>query len=155
MRSWYLSACVAVCSLTLGATEVFAQPQPGISNYRSPTVSPYLNLLRGPNGNAGTPAINYFALVRPEIQTSQSLLGLGSDVNTNRQAINDLTFGLPATGHPTQFLNLGSYFLSNGTGPGGPQSAFSGVMGTSGAVSGGIGTPAGGGTSRPAYGAGR
>ena len=108
----------AVCVTAAGAGSAFAQPTtPGAPR---PTYSPYLNLARP----GGTPALNYYGLVRPEQQFRQSIQNLQGAVATNQQAIGDLQTGVdgtPATGHPTQFLNYGGYFLNSGqpTGRGG------------------------------------
>jgi hypothetical protein len=117
-RFWYGSALAVVFSLSMNVGEVCAQPVPGLGpSGASPTVSPYLNLLRN-NGNGGSPALNYFTLVRPQVQSNQALLGLTYDQSQNRQAIGDLT-GVSFTGHPTQFLNYGGYFLNRGSNTGG------------------------------------
>lgn len=88
-----------------------ARAQPGAPR---PTFSPYLNLTRP----GGTPALNYYGLVRPELQFRQSIQGLQGAVSANQQMIGDLQTGgtgLPVTGHATQFLNYGGYFLNTGT----------------------------------------
>jgi hypothetical protein len=72
-----------------------------------------LNLTRP----GGTPALNYYGLVRPELQFRQSIQGLQGAVSANQQMIGDLQpggTGLPVTGHATQFLNYGGYFLNSG-----------------------------------------
>jgi hypothetical protein len=95
---WF--ACAA-CGIAAGAVDVQAQPLPS-----RPTFSPYLNLTR----QGGTPALNYYGLVRPEQQFRQSIQTLQGAATANQQAIGDIQTGggLPATGHPTQFLNNGS-----------------------------------------------
>jgi hypothetical protein len=54
----------------LAAGVVYAQapiaPQAPTQPYSPPVVSPYLNLL-----NRGNPAINYYGLVRPQVQEQQ------------------------------------------------------------------------------------
>src|SRR5262245_39971875 len=67
-------------SLWLPAAEVRAQAptsvgptqapyvRPPVSPYPRPAVSPYLNLTRG-----GVPAVNYFDLVRPQVEVQSSL----------------------------------------------------------------------------------
>jgi hypothetical protein len=136
MRFWYGSAFAVVVSLSMGMGELHAQPVPGIGPIGpSPAFSPYLNLLRN-NGTSST--LNYFGLVRPQQQTNQAILGLGYDQMQQRQANDQSGAGLSATGHPTQFLNYGGYFLSNsglggsGTGSAGPQTG--GAMRTGGAT---------------------
>ena len=97
----------------------FAPPPPpgGAYNSRPPAFSPYLNLLRG----GGSSTLNYYGLVRPETQFRQSLQNLSGDVAMNQQMIGNIDsalMGLPSTGHPTQFMNLGGYFMNSGGGMG-------------------------------------
>ena len=122
----------AACLLGTCAT-ARAQPRPAFS--------PYLNLTR----QGANPALNYYGLVRPELQFRQSIQNLQGAVSTNQQALGELQGGAggpAATGHPTQFLNYGGYFLNSGqtTGgigsnrPGGTmQNIRSGMPGASGA----------------------
>jgi hypothetical protein len=87
-------------------------PVPG--GNRPPAFSPYLNLFRG-----GSPAINYYGLIRPELQFRQAIQSLNNDLTSNQNAINNLESGLgvvTTTGHPTQFMNLGGYFMNSGMG---------------------------------------
>lgn len=100
-----------------GRAQQFGQPPPS-----SPTFSPYLNLLR-----RGNPAVNYYGLVRPEVQSraaigqlQQSVQGLDSTIAEGQNASS------LATGHPTQFQNLSHFY---------PQSKLSGA---------GLGRPSGG-----------
>ena len=141
-RFWYGSAFAVVVSSPWACGELHAQPVPGLGPVgSSPAFSPYLNLLRN-NGTSST--LNYFGLVRPQVQTNQAILGLGYDqMQLQRQANDQLGAGLSSTGHPTQFLNLGGYFLSN-NGLGG-----SGTGGAGGLQSGGVLRP-GGGVATPA-----
>jgi hypothetical protein len=76
-----------------------------------PTVSPYINLLRG--GNSA--ALNYYGLVRPQIQTNNGLQAL------NQQFALSQAVQLPGaagaedvviTGHASVFMNLAGYFQS-------------------------------------------
>jgi hypothetical protein len=87
-----------------------------------PTLSPYLNLLRG-----GLPAANYYQGVLPERdrrlfqqQAGQSILGLEQEVNAVQPGTEDLLPILPGTGHPTAFGYSGAYF---------PQTAYPGRYG--------------------------
>jgi hypothetical protein len=105
-------AC-AVSVLVGAAGAARAQPPvPGGPGATRPAFSPYLNLARP--GTA--PALNYYGLVRPEVQFRQNIQNLQGAVTANQQAIGgvqaDVT-GVSVTGHPTQFLNYGGYFLSN------------------------------------------
>jgi hypothetical protein len=147
-RFWYGSACAVVFSLSVGVGELHAQPVPGIggTSGTSPAVSPYLTLLRN-SGNSS--AINYFNIVRPQIANTLAIQGLTNDLSQSRNG--DQLGGLPSTGHPTQFLNLGGYFLSNGGtgGVGTPQvggamraaGGLGGLGGTGGAIGAGAGFP--------------
>lgn len=87
-----------------------------------PVFSPYLNIV----GGFGSPAFNYYGIVRPQIAARRAILGLESSVAANRQAIANVEsgiaggeFNLSPTGHPSAFLNTGGYFLNNGGGQGG------------------------------------
>jgi hypothetical protein len=76
----------------------------------SPTVSPYLNLLR-----PGSRAINYYDLVRPQQQFTGAIQQLQGEVALNQQAVSDLQ-GLPVltTGHRTRFMSYSQYFQNIG-----------------------------------------
>jgi hypothetical protein len=84
-----------------------------------PAFSPYLNLNR-----AGTSAaVNYFGLVRPEIQFRNALFQNQMDIAGNQQAISNLaTAGPITTGHHAGFMTQWRYFMT--TGVGAPTSAF-------------------------------
>lgn len=80
---------------------------------RTPTYSPYLNLLR--QGNSA--GVNYYGLVRPEVENRNSLRSLQGQIVDNRRAIAEqsTTAGsaLPGTGDKTvTFLNTGGYFMN-------------------------------------------
>jgi hypothetical protein len=114
-----VGATFGVLALTSG----MASAQPPLP-YQTPTVSPYLNLLR-----TGTPtSLNYYNLVRPQIDFNSSITQLSQQTALNRQGINNLqqqsTAGtnstLPPTGFIPQFQSQRSYFLTySGTGMGG------------------------------------
>jgi hypothetical protein len=83
-----------------------------------PAVSPFLNLFRG-----GNPAINYYGLVRPEIDTRNSLLQLQQQsvqgaipLGIVGQPTDRTLQGPPSTGHPVRFGNYGRYFANLGSG---------------------------------------
>jgi len=123
MRTWLVAPLVALgAALGLG-TNAFAQMP--IGSYTPPTVgrptiSPYLNLNRG----GGTPAINYFGIVRPQIESQQAIQNLQHQVQTNQamiQAQNQPaeTNEVAPTGRPMGgYLNYTHYFpiLSRGVG---------------------------------------
>ncbi len=141
MRFSYPSVFTVVFSVAMGGGELHAQPVPGIgASGASPAYSPYLNLLR----NSTTSNLNYFSLVRPQLQTNQALQNLNNEM-TQRQAEDQAGGGLSGTGHPTQFLNYGGYFLSN-NGTGG--------RGAGGTGTGGLGTTQSGGSMRAGGGQG-
>jgi hypothetical protein len=140
-------AAVAALALNAGLAQAqvpYSQPQLTNPYYRPP-ISPYLNMVR-PGTN---PAINYYGLVRPQIQTTRTLqtfqqelqaVGSGLSAAPTSQAQSD---NLPTTGHTTSFYNYGTYFPSatnNGLGGG---SLGGGVRPTFGGA--GLGRPPGGG----------
>lgn len=102
---------VATFSLVLAVAEVsshFLYAQVPVNRPASPTVSPYLNLLR----RGGGPGFNYFTLVRPELElrntVRQMQLSLG-DLRRQQELLQQQE-AMPATGHPTYFMNTGWYF---------------------------------------------
>jgi len=92
-------ACVAV-------SPAHAQFQPQTNPAGRPAVSPFLNLLRG-----GNPAVNYYGLVRPQLQTQATLQQLQQQLALNQLGLNtaenqpDLT-----TGHAARFGNFSHYY---------------------------------------------
>ncbi len=108
---WTTAALIGLVAFTGGPT--YAQP-PALRAPVAlpPAYSPYLNLLR--NGNPAY--INYYGLVRPEVDARNQIYGLQQGVAANATAIStiDTASGLPLTGHPTQFLNTSHYFLNRG-----------------------------------------
>jgi hypothetical protein len=115
---------LAVC---LGTPAAYGQfpVQRAAPGYRTPPVSPYLNLLRA----GSDPAINYYGLVRPEIEFRNSIQNLQQQVETVNTQINaggDVVNGLPVTGHPVQFFNYSHYYptrAGGGTAFGGARQA--------------------------------
>jgi hypothetical protein len=112
-------AAVAALSLAAAAGAQPPGPRP-LGTVPSPTVSPYINLLRG-----GTDVgINYYGLVRPQVDFRNVVLGLQGQVWYAQQAANmqSATGAWETTGHPVSFLNYGGYFMSTIGGPvaGGP-----------------------------------
>jgi hypothetical protein len=82
--------------------------RPQTSPFGQPAVSPYLNLLR----QGTNPAINYYGIVRPQIDTQSSIMQLQQQmaVSAATGGTQDTTGGVLFTGHPTQFMNLSHYF---------------------------------------------
>lgn len=141
------SAIAVIATLSLAAGDLSAQPPvPGGGQFsRPPAFSPYLNLLR----SGGSPALNYFGLVRPEMQFRQAIQTLNADVSQNRQLIGNMDptgSGLPFTGHPTQFMNLGGYFMNSGSNAASGSRYGSGPANRSGGAGGAM---SGGGASPP------
>jgi hypothetical protein len=111
-------ACTLATGLSVLATggrahAQFGLPQPPTNPYLQPPVSPFLNINRG----GGNPAVNYFGIVQPQLQTAQQLqalqmqqaqmmqLGTGANlIDVNNPGV------LAATGHGSQFFNYGHYF---------------------------------------------
>jgi hypothetical protein len=73
-------------------------------NYRSP-FSPYLNLTL-----PGNPAINYYGLIRPQLDQAAALQQLQSSVYASQANPGVLNNAMPITGHASQFQNHWGYF---------------------------------------------
>ncbi len=98
--------------LVLSVGSLHAQ-LPGTPGYRPP-ISPYLNLFR-----TGNPAINYYGIVRPEVEFRRAYQGLQQQVATQGQEIDqNAEQGVPSTGHTTQFMNFSHYYPGTGVGQG-------------------------------------
>src|SRR5262245_20324517 len=69
----------------LAATSGFAAAQAPLP-YQTPPVSPYLSLFR----QGSPPGVNYYNLVRPQIEFNSSIQQLQQQVGVNRQGIADL-----------------------------------------------------------------
>lgn len=105
----FLPLLLPCVGLLLLAESAQAQPPYAPYNpYAPPAFSPYLNLLR----RGANPAINYYGLVRPELEWRGRMGQMQSEINTIAPyAVGaDGAAGLPFTGHPTQFLNSTHYF---------------------------------------------
>lgn len=107
--------------LSFGLSSAQAQYGGGIPG-RRPTVSPYLNLLRG-----GATALNYYNLVKPTVDLSNSIQQVQNQVGqvqsqqlANMQYVNTQ---LAPTGKRAGFMTQGSFFMTNGAG-GGPNRRF-------------------------------
>jgi hypothetical protein len=98
-------------------------PGPAGTPFSRPVVSPYINLLR-----AGNPtAVNYYGIVRPQLQYNSSIQQLQQQTASNRAALGEVeaAVGVPATGHSTAFLNYSHYFPLAGNQLGSAQSSVS------------------------------
>lgn len=120
-------AALAAVALAPGVVQAQAMPyvRPQVYNpYSRPTISPYLNLTR-PGAN---PALNYYGLVKPQMETTQALqhfqqelmpLTSGLGQAAEQTGIRQQSL-LPTTGHQTTFYNYGNYFpVTTGIRPGG------------------------------------
>jgi len=86
---------------------------PGARWNPRPVVSPYLNLTRG-----GSLAVNYYDLVRPQIEYGKAINSLQTEVTANQQAIANVDAavgGQTTTGHSAQFMTYKRYFQTRGT----------------------------------------
>ncbi len=121
-----ISFVAAFVGMLLTATYVNAQGQARQYPAPRPTVSPYLNLLRG---NAG-PVPNYYSLVRPQLQQQrinqqqQSInLRQQSLAQANQQGIQSVQQGLleirqpqaSPTGTGGGFMNFSHFYSFSGT----------------------------------------
>lgn len=107
--------------------------RPGYGYQPAPTISPYLDIVRG-----GNPAINYYLGTRPEFERRANAQRFGAAIDELEQRRNmplaDLDEDFPSvgpTGHVAQFANFTPYFnMGNAAGqryrpntPGGGQPA--------------------------------
>lgn len=107
---------LAAGSLLLLASPLVAQG-PGPITPRRPSVSPYLNLLRG--GNA---AVNYYGIVRPqnEFRAAGNVFAnntqrMQSQLNQQSRALEQSEISqLRPTGHTASFNTHARYFFTNG-----------------------------------------
>jgi hypothetical protein len=90
-----------------------AQYQPRPPSLR-PAVSPWLNLTR----EGQPPGLNYYNLVRPEVEFRTAIQQLQQQTTAEQQTISALeaSSALPATGHAVGFQTQGRYFLNLGKG---------------------------------------
>ena len=113
MRAFLLACLLAALALASQSERASAQFTPGqpYQPYR-PLVSPYLNLAR-----PGNPGINYFGLVKPQIDVNRQLQQLQQQQQLQQT---QLGMGFPQedgslapyaiTGHATSFFNYGHYY---------------------------------------------
>ncbi len=120
MKRFVLAAMGTLAILLAAARPSAAQapfqnpfPNPIQPPTRTPPVSPFINLFRA--GNSA--AINYYGLVRPEIEFRNSYQRLQQQVTDIQQQSPyspEETSGLPPTGHFAQFNTQGRYFMTRG-----------------------------------------
>jgi hypothetical protein len=146
----------AVLALGLLAGAGRAQPVTPyrVPGYMTPPVSPYINLLRGGNPTY----LNYYGLVRPQVQFQNSVVGLQQEVTTLGTGTGAQAgpTGLPETGHAVSFVNYSHYYASPLGRPGGGASLGVGAAAAAarpggGAMAGAAARPTmpGGGTAAP------
>ncbi len=96
-----------VAGVTYGQAPV--APQGPTQPYSPPVFSPYLNLL-----NRGNPAINYYGIVRPQLQDQEQLQRLQfglARTNAEIEATTTTRPGeVPPTGHAVGFQTQGRFF---------------------------------------------
>jgi hypothetical protein len=107
-------AVLAVAGVVLIASPAGAQPfGPRAAPFtRTPTVSPYLNLLRG----QGLPAVNYYGIVRPQMDAYARFQALGQGLQSAAAPPQPDAQSIPTTGLSAGFMNHGGYFLTTGGG---------------------------------------
>ena len=87
---WRIAAIVV--SVVIGGGEVCGQTPP------PPGYSPYLNLAR-----QGNPGVNYYGLVRPQVEFRNSVQQLQRTTTTLQAGVSQLSGGDLTTGHPASF----------------------------------------------------
>jgi hypothetical protein len=110
-------------------------PQPGQNPALRPPVSPYINILRSGN----SPAINYYGVVRPEVNFSGSLFQLQTQQGLLANQQQDLVSytAVAPTGHAAGFMTQSKYYMRMGS-----AGAVGGGYGA--ATAAGLGAPGGG-----------
>ena len=123
-----LTAALMFAALCGWPTNVMAQF--GGSQPSSPTISPYINLLRSDS----SPALNYYGLVRPQQEFAQQNQQLGQGLQSLQMQSSSMPmysggYGysqLGATGHPVIFNSFGTSRFSGGYLGGGGGGGFGG-----------------------------
>jgi hypothetical protein len=107
MKRFFAGGVTALAVIFLAtADRAFAQ-----GNYRSfgpPTVSPYINILRG----GVNPAINYYGLVRPQLYFQNTLNQVQQQQLSDEStlAAQGQPGAVPVTGHISYFRNYSHYY---------------------------------------------
>jgi hypothetical protein len=129
---------LAATILLLGSAGAWAQPQPAMGPARSPSFSPYLNLL----SRGATPAVNYFGIIRPGQQLAQQQTALQQQLAQTNQTLNSAATG---AANDTLFTGRGatfgfySHYFNNSPAAGGGLGGFAGGSRASGGFAGGGG----------------
>ena len=155
MKCSSLTLPVLTMGFLLGGGERASAQYSPYSPYSQPQVSPYLNILRG----GGSPGMNYYGLVRPQLNYASGIAGLQQQNQQNQLLITGLqttatagALGPVTTGQPFGFMTNRSYFqnqFSGGQGgsgiggQGGSGIAGQGNLGTGGTASFGLGATGG------------
>ena len=118
MNRWSLICLAALGWMVVEAGIASAQPprrynRPSPGRTQRPTVSPYLNLLRGRNTG-----VDYYLGVRSEQNIRANMANIRANQNELRTTERDVdrlgqeleTQGLPATGAPAGFMTQHRYF---------------------------------------------
>ena len=121
MRQLIVAATVSVGVLISQATNpAVAQALRPLGS--GPAVSPYLNLVRP----GGSPAVNYYGIVRPQLVYNTAINSLEQQVAQSKVAITaQESLNVPTTGHQVGFLRYQQYFLNLGA-----QAPFQNVQAT-------------------------
>jgi hypothetical protein len=101
---WHLAAAFSLMVISLGASQVRGQPP-------SSGYSPYLNLVR-----PGSPGMNYYGLVRPEVEFRNNLQQLQRNTTRLQSQFSQATGGDLSTGHPSAFMYYGGFYPGLGQG---------------------------------------
>jgi hypothetical protein len=111
-RAWLMNRVSVVVTVLFvfgaahGAQAQYLQPE--TAPYGGQTYVPYLNMLRG-----GNPAVNYFGLVRPQLQTQATFQQLQSEITRPMPApvAPPRNRGVADTGSaPGRFMQYNQYF---------------------------------------------
>ncbi|HVS37920.1 MAG TPA: hypothetical protein VMS17_20340 [Gemmataceae bacterium] len=112
MSRWKPALVVLTLALAASAARAQAPGQMPTTPYSQPVVSPYLNLL-----NRGNPAINYYGIVRPQIQQGQQLQTLQyglthavDEINTDQGTTTTTPGTATPTGHVAGFMTYQRFF---------------------------------------------
>lgn len=111
--TWLAALGLAACYA--GPAQAQQLPRPQQNQFQRPAVSPYLNLAR-----PGNPGVNYYGLVRPQVDFNQQLQYLQQNQLGANNLVDELAaqdgYGYSFTGRSTAFGNLGRYFSTPGGG---------------------------------------
>src|SRR5262249_51640962 len=113
-----MKACAWAALVGLAAAAPAMAQVAGSPPYNpQPVFSPYLNMNR-----SNSPLVNYYGVVRPQLQTNRSIQQLGQEIqlgqNTPLPASIDPAAMPLVTGHAVSFMNTASYFPMYGARPG-------------------------------------